>query len=456
MIPGCLQDSEGVCRVNKDYPIIETGCVVDTVCRNRKVRIPLVDPSTATEIRISGPISLSTFVYSGVKYYLFGDAHHSYDRSCEECTDYNLSDLTVNHRSKTCYDITVLLHRIFRTAELRGEHVDFFLETAFRPPHHQPFSYRRHKKTLRELEKVGFISKIRYVFDDCFNRRECKYSTTRFHHADIRRYSEYHPESKVEKNVFVTIDSVIINYYLEYILMMFIERKPVSSFSRFMSLLKYVYSNNLPEQIFRLVLTSDDYLGDVSKLLGPLLVKYPWAIYSMLDPMIQKNLVTEVQSTSGSLNQHRIRKQLYKLEQEGQKELAGQIAVFALKEYQSFRSSDNMTWIINELDRMNVEGYTIKHAKKLKELILDARSCPSCVYVDAYFLGRLCRRFAPLSTTKIVYIGNYHAQVCRRFFNTISKVTDIRSYGYDYDPLKLPTSRCIIVPRDEFELSESS
>lgn len=110
-----------------------------------------------------------------------------------------------------------MLTDIFERAAEENTWVDFYLEIPFFF-HGSPIPNRDTLMT----ETNDMIDNLRHEFWDCFRKTQCRFSTTRFHYADIRLiysndlkkiHNANYYEDYIQKRVFICI-SKIFNLYV--------------------------------------------------------------------------------------------------------------------------------------------------------------------------------------------------------------------------------------------------
>jgi len=136
-----------------------------------------------TQEKLSGPVSAYVTNYLNKSYNFFGDSHYGMEKNCSPCQDIRLSDLELvsPQGSDNCWDISVLLSKIFTEASEKGVWVDFYLEIPFIS---QNKYHPSEKGVFKQVD--DYLYKLYYIFYNCLNKLNCKYDTTRFHYVDIR------------------------------------------------------------------------------------------------------------------------------------------------------------------------------------------------------------------------------------------------------------------------------
>jgi len=360
-----------------------------------------IDSSHAM-FRLSGPVSASCTFFEDKIYYLFGDRHFDMMNKCEDdCT--RLDDTGLKIGSDDCIDVTAWLDSVFTS----GQQIDFYLETFFIK---NDFSYEYIEK---RIDTYGYLALILARFWSCFTKTTCRYPLVRFHYIDVRhtfRFDRTIPSlyewtsqmvSGIGEKVCRRDKNTLYSLRL---------------FSRYIEVLVHP-DTPLLKTIYDLMVYSDDFNTHASILFEPLLSIGSKYVRTELEAIVFQRAFV---SRTDDKTQHRIRKQLYALEQQGRKDLADKIRTFIKTEwdrqYNELRLDQHWIKLINiytENKTCDIDIYRhIRHLVAMEALLM-----------DAYTLARMLRKFVNPSTISIVYAGEAHIQRYRSFFKTLDAKT---------------------------------
>lgn len=478
---------------------------------------PSLDPGRLNG-KISGPISayINGQINSGdqkydQKYMLFGDLHNSLGNNCGVCQDISINNLSpINIDNNSCTDISFLLTEIFEKARLNKEYVDFYLEIPFIPR-----GTKGPSKTFLQqaVKRLGYMYKLYYIFNDCFNKTNCQYDNVRFHYVDVRlkykiidmksmldilksNIGDVPPEimEKIPKNVPETYETDVITFekYLTIMripkvidiltnMIRFDDRSPQKYIENTDKLMKATYYSQqtlvgLKEpgnsQLFDIYLTSDNFPEAVKQLYQNSLdnIEESKDLLEIYDHLLVPSLIVNRKGKS----MHKIRAQLEALEMENKQELADKIVNYLKSEFRSrvvnkdiiqiwdkiiklyrdltqskFRSLGDIEIFKNQI----IRDYQI--FDELTVLSVDSNS----LLMDAYLLARMFRSFPGSnhidSKTKIIYAGDAHISNYVKFLETLGndfyKFNPNQKYIDDIsiDNIKR-IKRCVAVNKDLF------
>lgn len=444
--------------------------------------------------KLSGPISAYITNIKDKSFNFFGDAHFSMKNNCSPCQDINLSNLSLSSPpgSENCWDISVLLSKIFTQASEEGKWVDFYLEVPFTGKN----SYIPGQKDA--LSNVDdYLSKLYYIFYNCLNKLKCKYDTTRFHYVDIRLEYKKLDLPKITSELEKLMGERIPNYtndITNYEMSISLERVMTSLeyfnkmvfkndrrrnkfiettdklmrdlyFSGGQTMTGKIYPKNV--RLFKLYLTSDNFAQDATELMRE-------SLSIANDPELNLKLITPsmIVNRRGK-NMHRVRAQLEALENEGQEKLAKDIVDFILNQYinnnrtneiidlwrgimiaydgfihAKYRSSNDINLLLSRF------GKEIERLGKITAFSVTGIA----LIMDAYTLARMFRKFPDKkhidSIKSIVYAGDTHISTYVKFFEYLGNKfikynpneKNIRENKY------LSISRCLNVDIKDFNL----
>lgn len=442
--------------------------------------------------KISGPISAfsANFEFGKriQKLNFFGDAHFSKTGICKPCQDFSLDAKTINNSTiENCYDISVLLSKVFTKAAQKNEWLDFYIEL--------PFLNKGCKLSKADLENhTDYISKLHYIFYNCLHKSGCEYSTSRFHYVDSRlEYKKVDLECVVQDfkdfQGFPKFNTEIISLEMHVTVKMFEEsmynltnmifeesvyrNTQVENTDKLLKKLFFTGGNTLNGKVeplnfrlFKLYLHSDDLINDVNKLLDLKSLNLDKNLYEKIyDLAITPNMIVK---KNGKI-MHKIRAQLYALEQEGSTEIAKYISSYFENKYLDRINVDEIMDIWNgvmivykailnkKLSTPNFQIFKKKFASTMN--ILKNSIEATSVLMDIYLLARFFRNFSVESkeskklhipsTKTIVYAGNAHILTYVEFFETLS--TKFQKYGQLNSNLDASAiNRCVNVNLDLF------
>jgi hypothetical protein len=463
--PGrCIKDPRSTV-VEKECEKTENSCRLKDLPKMRTV------VKSEDKKKLSGPVSAFVTQFENKKYEFFGDAHYSMENTCSPCQDINLKDLQLVQPagSEDCWDISVLLSKMFTEASEKNVWIDFYIEIPFLSKN----SFRPSEKEIySQVESFGYIYKLYYIFYNCFNKLKCKYNTTRFHYVDVRlEYKKLNlPALTQELENLITMQNTFttqFNNYEMYITMSRVndaidelgrivvmnERKRNSFIETTDKLMRDLYFSGgqtlqgkvEPKNIrlFNLYLTSDNFADDATKLMQESFasLKDPNAVLRMSNILIPPRLIVNRRGK----NMHKVRAQFEALENEGQGEIAKLIVDFLLKEYRkntkvnevidlwrgimiSYEGFINSKYSSMEDVYMLIERFK-KEMRKFEDLISFTISSASLL-MDAYTLVRMFRKFGDKphvdSEKSIVYAGGGHINTYVKFFEEVLKTSFIK------------------------------
>ena len=358
------------------------------------------------DINISGPVSCYLTKLNNTSYVFFGDYHGKIKNVCEEpCKTIDRNRQYVNPSEKSnCYEISRLLSETFAVLDAMKETVDFYLEIPFI----KNFTFSE-REIYENINKLGSVYKLFYIFHDCFHKKKCKYTTIRFHYTDIRMPA-----------------STGTYYYASYLYL--------SKSDKINDLFKYRKSveETLVYQILKTFLTSDNVIHDVKNLLGG---KFDREFNIIIPQDIVVKRYGKVM--------HRARAQLEDLEYQGDKNLADNIIDYCLK-----REKENISFFFttpNAHSRDIFLKYTIGGS-----------------LYDAYLLGRMFRKFKrsnsphASSSKVVIFAGEAHIHNYVDFFEIYFKAS-FNKYGIwkDRNRAYYPgdfehSKRCISISNADF------
>ena len=456
------------------------------------------DISTVPEeyrVFLSGPVSAFSFLHNlnglDVRFLFFGDEHMSMTQTCPQpCSDINIETHDYIEIPK-CFDIVALLSTIYRQAVKTGVYTDTYLEYQFISKEISKGFFEDPKLLLENIKTYGYIHKIYKIFQNCFLKSACGYPTSRFHYTDIRFTNvkeQLHsmltlgqtssvpsspelpkPELTETKRIEVQFDLIMLTRLDSVVRRMLTEKnrsviqKEAEQFNQIMQIVykdrvKKSQDYDLSDKLFLASLESDDYTNQVTKLIEGYLFSLPSTVRSKL---ITELTNPSVISKTDNKIQHRVRKQLYQLEQEGQGELAQKILDFAKEEYFQNALPSEIIKIWNEIYN-NFVAFTRDNS--LEALLAFGQSQSNVIYqivrlvvtgsniMDAYTLARLFRDFSKSkkpnshvpSSVRIIYAGNNHILKYIKFF---TEKLNVKINSYPGNP---QTKRCLEVDVRDF------
>jgi len=399
---------------------------------------------------LSGPISAHISYYQGVKFLFFGDQHFSMEGTCPiPCSDINLETSEYIDIPK-CFDIVALLSTIYKQAENSKIYIDTYLERAYLSPELDLIKNVENKDVLlEEIKTQGYISKIWATFHDCFLKLKCS-SFTRFHYVDLR---EVQFPRDVQNAHFDNIIIFELNILLD---LPFGSPRMIKKFEKINTLIRAIYQkHNLSNKLFSAILESDDYINKVTKLIHkhlPTLSKKTRE--NFIDELAETIVISQV---DGKI-QHRVRKQLYQLEKEGQSELASKIRDYTKDLYFGVALSKEILRIWDKIypsyqnfvQHPSSQSARLMFAQKLKNVRVQIKRLTDSAVniVDAYTLGRLFRTFPGTnhqpSSIRIIYAGDYHIRSYKNFFENW---LDVPVTSYRSSPENI---RCLEIDARDF------
>jgi hypothetical protein len=400
--------------------------------------------------------------------------------------------MSVPPNTENCYDISVLLAEVFTKASEEKKWIDFYIEIPFLS---NTYTFKPSSSDVADgIDRFGYIYKLYYIFYNCLTKTGCKYDTTRFHYVDVRlQYQKSDLKGLTEdmkqiiemtgqklpptySTSFIVYESYVSTIRVREALQEFAkmvmrkERKRNSYIEETDKLMRELYFSGgqtmsgkvEPKnfRLFKLYLTSDNFAEDVQNLIENKSVD----TYKYLVP------ATLMVNRKGR-NMHRIRAQLFALEEEGQGELANKIVKYLINKYEKsvnnsaiidlwrslmiaydgylnakYRSLDDVHFLLDKLSQefnklMEITSFTITGVSLL---------------MDAYTLARIFRTYPGKnhidSSKTIIYAGDAHISTYVDFFEK-----ELGSKFNKYDPNKdklkdyQALSRCIEVDLDDFK-----
>ena len=231
-------------------------------------------------INLSGPVTAHSTVYLGKKYYFFGDSHFSLDNTCSTtCIDYDMDTLEIVNQSKNtkipCHDITVLTDNIIKNNETTNKYVDVYVEI----PLYKVDQFSSDEEIKDEINEVGYLQKIFYIYQNCFNETNCSYKNSRFHYIDIRlnpdlEYSSIYPFllDELYGTSRIIVESSGKKEDSDQIKL--IDKLVDVIFNHTNTNIKFTKNQPIIIQLFNLYLTSDDFENDAFELFEYVLYLY--------------------------------------------------------------------------------------------------------------------------------------------------------------------------------------
>ena len=513
---GCAfspRPSPGRCVKDPGSSKVDSQCqAIDGVCRlvgvavpqkpveekkiQPQIQNPQIQPQPPVQIKYDGKISGPISAYAtelGKSYNFFGDAHFSMTKTCSPCKDIKVPSLQVVNppNADNCYDISLLLSELFTKASDERKWIDFYIEIPFiTAANFKPAS----QDVADGIDRFGYIYKLYYIFYNCLNKAGCKYDTTRFHYVDIRL--EYQKSDlrglteEMKQIITMTGQKLPPSYSTSYIvyesyvstirvresmqefakMVMRKERKRNSYIEETDKLRRELYFSGgqtmsgkvEPKnfRLFKLYLTSDNFAADVENLIENKSVDS----YKFLVP-------ANVMVNRKGRNMHRIRAQLFALEEEGKGEIVNKIVSYLINRYEKSVNNSSIIDLWRSL-MIAYDGYLNAKYRSLDDVhfLLDKLSqefnkiteimsftvTGVSLLMDAYTLSRMFRGFVGKdhidSSKSIVYAGDAHISTYVDFFET-----QLNASFHKYDPNKNKLknyealSRCIDVNLDDFK-----
>ena len=470
---------------------------------------PIVKEKVSTKTkndRISGPVSAYITDYNGKKYEFFGDVHLSFSGGCSKpCKDVDINDPNLDRSLSTlvasdednCWDIAVFLSNLFNQAAAENKWIDFYIEIPFI----KLVSLRKDIK--QNIEESGYLSKLYYIFYNCFTKIKCNYSTTRFHYTDVRKHyrnvdlgeltESFRKELEQEgRNIFTDQFYAVYESYIIYERI----RKSINFLKNMISdkkrgsvyieetdkLVKDLFFTSgqsmvgKPEsknaKIFKLCLLSDNFDHDVKELMKESLQITREPI-KVLEVLVPSSLIVNRRGK----NMHRVRAQLEALENEGNHEMANKIISYILDRYMHRANNSSIIDFWRSL-MITYEGYLSGKLRNIDNISMifeklnienlkkagDQTTQATALLLDTYLIARMFRSFPNKShvesSKNIVYAGDFHIQTYVDFFEKMLGSTFIKyepnkeMFGkyYNKDPTFIlgPIKRCLNVNVEEF------
>lgn len=397
-------------------------------------------------ISVSGPAAISVGKYQGKTYYLLSDRHGQPTQVCANtCLDFDVRLDTKIGTDDTCYDITRLIDEML-TAD--KSMVDVYIEHPYLGKSLTSGPPREYY--AEDKDKIGYLNKISAVFWPClYKKADCPYSNLRVHYIDIRYTFQDHPTpKKLTLNGYLNsriknCDATLLglkgqleqNTYFE----------DTDTLIRF-----FLDSNNRLRELFTIILTSNDYIRDVVNLISNLEVLDEQTGTDIQQVLFNPDYIVKRKDVT----LHRIRNQLYGLEQDSEQNLAQQITTFILKQYPNSNQTFNLWFQIYQtyLNRLMPTYYTeVFSLPSLSDI--KSHVDPDILLVDAYTLGRIFRKFGDNSHVDskkvIIYAGIGHIKTYVKFFTEILNVNFVTVPSDAYTPA-YRTNRCHQIQRNLF------
>ena len=510
---GCAfspRPSPGRCVKDPGSSKVDSQCqAIDGVCRlvgasipqkpveEKKIQ-PQIQSQTTAQIKYNGKISGPISAYAtelGKSYNFFGDAHFSMTKTCKPCKDIKVPSLQVVNpqNADNCYDISLLLAEVFTKASEERKWIDFYIEIPFLTTNQNNF--KPSSSDISDgIDQFGYIYKLYYIFYNCLNKAGCKYDTTRFHYVDVRlEYQKSDLKGLTEEmkqiiemsgqklpprysTSFIVYESYVSTIRVREAMQEFAkmvmqkERKRNSYIEETDKLMRELYFSGGQTmagkidpknfRLFKLYLTSDNFAEDAANLIESKTVDS----YKYLVPA---NLMVNRKGR----NMHRIRSQLFALEEEGKGELVQKIVHYLINRYEKTVSNVAIIDLWRSL-MIAYDGYLNSKYRSLEDVhfLLDKLSqefnkltkissftiSGVSLLMDAYTLSRMFREFLGKnhidSSKSIVYAGDAHISTYVDFFEK-ELGAPFNKYDPNKDKLKNYESllRCIDVNLDDFK-----
>ncbi len=419
--------------------------------------------------------------------------------TCKPCKDIKIPNMQLSapEGADNCSDISVLLAEIFTKASQEKKWIDFYIEIPFL----SSSKFRPSDKDVADgIDRFGYLYKLYYIFYNCLNKTNCKYDTTRFHYVDVRleyRQSDLKELTEEMKQIiamtgqklppnygseFIIYESYISTIRVEECVDRFAEmvmkndRKRNAYIEETDKLMRDLYFSGGQTmtgkidpknfRLFKLYLTSDNFLKDVTDLIDLSFVKDGKELLKLRDQLAPPTMMVNRKGK----NMHRIRAQLLALAEEGKGEFADAIVSFIINQYlknvnnsaiidlwrglmiaydgyinAKYRMIDDVHFLIEKLSQ---------EFRKLMEITAVTITGVSLL-MDAYTLARIFRTYPGKnhidSVKSIVYAGDAHISTYVNFFESIlnakfHKYNPNKSVLKDYKNL----SRCLNVDISHF------
>lgn len=433
--------------------------------------------------RLSGPVSAYITEFKGKKYIFLGDRHESLEAGCskpcksiDDYNDKNIEDVDLEDPNG-CWDIALFLSGLFTKAAKEGKWIDFYIEIPFRK------DIRLSKEGVKKsISYIGYLSLLYYIFYDCFAKMKCDYSTTRFHYIDIRK--EYKLEKlarlvndleKIKNNeniireIPVSYESFISNKVIaegiENLIDILLYGGEVDSKEIIEAdiLVRDLYftaeDEDIPksEQLFLLYLRSDNIYEDIEALFRKSLnsAKNP-------DQLLERLLPNDLIVTRNGKTMHRMRAQLWALENEGKGDIAEKIIQYVTLKYRErtqikrivveWRNIRNL--YLEYIKRPFLFTYEIKeNLENTQERLTNINIRSDALLVDAYLLARIFRTYPNTSHIEsyksIVYAGAAHISLYVDFFEKYLGAHFLKNTTIIVDNYE-NTKRCLNINTQDF------
>jgi len=219
--------------------------------------------------QISGPVSAYVGYDDTIKFIIFGDRHNSTSNKCTRKCNTISNNKIIEHNDK-CWEISSLIWKIFE--ENQDKSLKFFLEIPFIDNNFDEISVR--EMLIRSSENHDFLTNIKYVFYDCFLRKNiCPFKNVEFQYSDIR---QTHNNDQIKENIISIYIQDKLNEFIK-LMINILEGTRENNESDILLFLEldilitnffYSKAGELPKfiQYFNLCVLSDDFVNDVGLL----------------------------------------------------------------------------------------------------------------------------------------------------------------------------------------------
>lgn len=353
---------------------------------------------------LSGPVFAALGKYKGKTYYLFGDNHANTLGTCPP---------PCNSIEDNCLDImTYIDFLILRDPSI---FVDVYIES--------PFLSFRTSSQYQPTDTSSFLGLVRTNFYSCLSHHitpnQCPYDNARFHYVDIRQQILH--ETQTSASIFLFLDKNILKEesYRP-------DASPLRGTHRQMIRNDFIFwlfdpKFNRAIKLFKLYLTSDNFIFDVKRLIGNYefdYLKFGERVFNIL--FNPANIVYRRDKVM-----HRIRAQLEFLEYQNNDLLAKSIELFiyrhAVDHWEKFRIK-----IFKQRTPTRVKEVIHQRFRRLTQEF-------DVLLMDAYTLGRIFRIRQPESDVVIVYAGLHHIENYLTFFRDFLGSTSFETYKTNTD-----------------------
>lgn len=431
--------------------------------------------------KISGPVSVTTVSYLGIKYIFFSDVHQSFQGVCEDPCENN------------CYSAYSAIQEVIEAAAGRNEYVDVYFEKAF-------FATDDPNSLIYDDDPDGPLPYTTAEFSNCLYRIKatCPYSNGRFHYIDIRNiYTPGLQDTDLASWIYTMIYNTtrqnnMTAFWQKHDIMsthinFFETRFLVETFLNNDDFIKsnlYVY--------YTMVIESDDFINDFTSYFGSLLQfeqKYiddtvdllvfrfqdrvkssPEVLRKSVRNVVEKSaaeLITQIYNiccnpimivTRQGKTMHRIRAQLFALELQGNPQRANSIRQFIYDKFNNIKLEISRKYFSNRdiiryqhiVSEPRIEGIDDAGLERL--IIIGA------LLVDCYTISRMFRTYPVqyrketkssdehiMPSTVIEYAGELHID------NMVEYLTSMGGEAIKYPAVSEDYKRCVMVPSNIFE-----